>query len=208
MNTQKLVGSALAITALAVVGMGSARADINPVSPGTPNITTSGSNFLYTYAVEVSSTETLITKNYFTFFDVAGLVASSAFAPTDYTVAYNLTGPVATGSKSSSPTTDAPGLMNVTFTYTGTTSVPGLPTGIGNFGFMSIYGTAGTEDSFSGVALKTGTTSLNSNATTYFGPTAPTTVPEPASVIPFALGGLGLLGLIARKTRRTSGAAA
>ena len=33
-------------------------------------------------------------------------------------------------------------------------------------------------------------------------------VPEPASVIPFALGGLGLLGLIVRKTRRTSGAAA
>ena len=39
-----------------------------------------------------------------------------------------------------------------------------------------------------------------------FAPTA--AVPEPASVIPFALGGLGLLGLIARKTRRTSGAAA
>lgn len=33
-------------------------------------------------------------------------------------------------------------------------------------------------------------------------------VPEPASLVPFALGGLGLLGLIARKTRRTSGAAA
>lgn len=37
---------------------------------------------------------------------------------------------------------------------------------------------------------------------------APATVPEPATLVPFALGGLGLLGLIARKTRRTSGAAA
>ena len=35
-----------------------------------------------------------------------------------------------------------------------------------------------------------------------------TTVPEPASVIPFAIGGLALLGLIARKTRRVSGTAA
>jgi len=43
---------------------------------------------------------------------------------------------------------------------------------------------------------------------TFSAKTAPATVPEPASVIPFALGGLGLLGLIVRKTRRTSGAAA
>ena len=35
-----------------------------------------------------------------------------------------------------------------------------------------------------------------------------TTVPEPATLAPFVLGGLGLLGLIARKTRRTNGAAA
>ena len=39
-------------------------------------------------------------------------------------------------------------------------------------------------------------------------PSRPSTVPEPATLVPFALGGLGLLGLIARKTRRTSGAAA
>ena len=32
--------------------------------------------------------------------------------------------------------------------------------------------------------------------------------PEPATLVPFALGGLGLLGLIVRKTRRTNGAAA
>lgn len=32
-------------------------------------------------------------------------------------------------------------------------------------------------------------------------------VPEPATVVPFVLGGLGLLGLAVRKSRRTSGAA-
>ena len=50
-------------------------------------------------------------------------------------------------------------------------------------------------------------TSFQAGGTANFSATN-TTVPEPASVIPFALGGLGLLGLIARKTRRTSGAAA
>ena len=33
-------------------------------------------------------------------------------------------------------------------------------------------------------------------------------VPEPATLVPFGLGGLGLLGLIVRKNRRTSSAAA
>ncbi|MGI4788618.1 MAG: hypothetical protein ACRYFS_07185 [Janthinobacterium lividum] len=38
----------------------------------------------------------------------------------------------------------------------------------------------------------------------FTGVTAVTTVPEPATFVPFAIGGLALLGLIARKTRRTS----
>ncbi len=36
---------------------------------------------------------------------------------------------------------------------------------------------------------------------------ASSVVPEPATVVPFVLGGLGLLGLVVRKSRRTSGAA-
>ncbi len=46
------------------------------------------------------------------------------------------------------------------------------------------------------------------NPLSYQPASLPSSVPEPASLVPFALGGLGLLGLIARKTRRTSGAAA
>jgi len=64
------------------------------------------------------------------------------------------------------------------------TSVAPAPT-IGADGYLTRF-TAGGTSTFS--------------ATT-------TTVPEPATVVPFMLGGLGLFGLIVRKTRRTSSAA-
>ena len=41
---------------------------------------------------------------------------------------------------------------------------------------------------------------------TFSATTPSSVVPEPATVVPFVLGGLGLLGLVARKARRTSGA--
>ena len=211
MNTQKLIGSALAMTALAVVGMGSARANIDPIAPGLPTITPVGTNFLYTYAIEVTSQETLTTGNFFTFFDVNGLVAGSAFSNTTpgvFTASYNATGPNAVGSGTiSMPLVDLASVQNVTFTYSGSGGNVVGQNFIGNFGFVSTIGTLGPNTSgFTAVAQKTGTTTLDSNATTYEAPTA--AVPEPASVVPFALGGLGLLGLIVRKTRRTSGAAA
>jgi len=218
LNTHKLIGSALAMTALAVVGMGSARANIDPIAPATPTVTLQGDGtFLYSYPVEVTTAETLISGSYFTFFDVNGLVANSAFAtpgvavPTggSFAATYNFLGPVATGNGgNTAPTADDPTLKNVTFTYTGG-DVVGAPTTIGTFGFRSTIGTTARNNvSFSAVAEQTGSNPLkmDTNSAFYSGPV--TTVPEPASVIPFALGGLGLLGLIARKTRRSSGAAA
>ena len=209
LNTQKLIGSALAMTALAVVGMGSARANIDPIAPGTPTITSVGTNFQYTYQIEVTSQETLTTGNFFTFFDVNGLVAGSAFSNTTpgvFTASYNATGPNAVGSGTiSMPLVDLASVQNVTFTYSGSNVVG--QNSIGNFGFISTIGTLGPNTSgFTAVAQKTGSTTLDSNATTYQAPTP--AVPEPASVVPFALGGLGLLGLIVRKTRRANGAAA
>jgi len=70
--------------------------------------------------------------------------------------------------------------------FTGPVSMPVFRTGTFNFtGFSS--GTLTITDAGTGTG---------------------STVPEPATLAPFALGGLGLLGLIVRKTRRTNGAAA
>jgi len=198
--------SLVAATAFGVMAVSAAHADINPVSPGIPTITQDLNDpfSTFSYPIVLTSTETLISGNYFTMFDVNGLVSGSEMAPTGFTASEALVGPVATGSFSSSPTTDNPNILNVTYTYSGPTVV-GNPTALGNFSFKSIYSTATTRNAFSAVAEDTGSGTLNSNATSYIGPTASaTTVPEPATVVPFLLGGLGLMALIVRKNRRAS----
>lgn len=209
MKFNKTITSLFAASALSAIALGAANADINPAQPGAPaSITPVANGYAYTYTAVLNSTQTLVKGSYFTFFDVAGLVSDSeTFGAADYTASEAFLGPIATGSFSTSPTTDNPTLKNVTFTYNGANTIVGQPTTLGLFGFTSIYGTASTVASFSAVAQKTGTNILNSNATTYDAPTA-TAVPEPATVVPFVLGGLGLLVLAARKTRRAGSATA
>ena len=88
-------------------------------------------------------------------------------------------------------------------TYTGGTYF-GL-SGLNNPGSFSISMTSvAPPPSISGGYL----TGFTAGGTSTFSAQTPSTVPEPATVVPFMLGGLGLLGLIVRKTRRTSSAAA
>ena len=205
MNINKAIGSSLMSAFVGLMVVGAASANIDPVAPGAPTVVAVPGGFMYTYQIEVTSAETLVTNNFFTFFDVNGLVPNSEFGPAGFLGSTPNFGPIAIGSLSTSTTTDTI-LPNVSFQYTGAPSITGQNT-FGSFGFISTFGTATTTSGFTAVAQKSGTTVLDSNATTYVGPT-PATVPEPAAVVPFALGGLGLLGLIARKTRRTNGAAA
>ena len=196
--------SLIAASALGMLALSAARADINPAAPGTPTITSTAGGFAYTYPVVLTSTETLVSGDYFTFFDVNGLIAGSEVAPLGWTASSALVGPTAVGTRNSSPTTDSATVPNVTFTYSGL-NVVGSPTPLGSFGFSSIYGLGTTEESFSAIASKSGSRTVDSNATTYFGPTA---VPEPATTVPFVIGGLALLGLVVRKTRRASSVSA
>lgn len=194
---------------IGVLGLGAAKADINPTSI-FPTITGSGP-YTYTYLINVTNGETVTTGDFFTFVDFNGLVAGSETAPTNFTATETMTGPVATGfSGTATPAVDSASVPNVTYTYTGATPLVGVQS-LGSFSLKSIYGVGSTPGAFTAVADLSGTTLKNANLTTYLGPSVtPTTVPEPAAVVPFAFGALGLLalGLRARKTRRTSGAAA
>jgi len=86
---------------------------------------------------------------------------------------------------------------------TETTSTPSLTY---NFGSLGSYTFNTVQVVAPGISSSTQPGSLGAHVTF----TPATTVPEPATVAPFVLGGLGLMGLAfrARKTRRTNGAAA
>ncbi len=210
-STMKINASLLSLvaaTAFGVMAAGAAHADINPIAPGTPTITGTGP-YTYTYGTVLSDTETLVSGNFFTFFDVNGLISGTETGPAGWTASENLTGPNAVGNFNSAPASiDSASILNVTYTYNGPTVV-GAPSGLGNFSFQSIYPVASTRESFTAVADLSGTDILNANGTSYVGPTvSATAVPEPATIVPFALGGLGLLALIVRKNRRASGVTA
>lgn len=207
MKINATILSLAAATAFGAMAVSAAHADINPVAPGIPTITGTGP-YTYTYGVELSSTETLVSGNFFTMFDVNGLISGSEVAPAGFTASENFTGPNAQGDFNSAPAAiDSASILNVTYTYSGPTVAgnPNAPTGLGNFSFQSIYPVASTRESFTAVAELSGTSVLNANGTSYVGPTvSATTVPEPATVVPFLLGGLGLMALIVRKNRKAS----
>ena len=75
MKINKAIASLFAATVLGVMTLGAAKADINPSSI-FPTVTGTGP-YTFTYAVEVSGTQTVNTGDYFTFYDVNGLVLGS-----------------------------------------------------------------------------------------------------------------------------------
>jgi len=217
MNIQKSISSTLAIAGLAVMGMGAAHADIIPVFlPGA--VTTNGGITTFTYRVDVTNDQQVApmagptfntaTDSFVTIYDFAGFVPGS-LAVTSGSLLTSVQNSGVNPPLINPP--DNAAIPNLTIYYNGSTLLNGPQT----LGFVTAQTTLtgfNPTGFFAGQAQKNeglskGTTIDNIGRTTI--PTAaPTAVPEPATLAPFALGGLGLLGLIARKTRRTNGAAA
>ena len=245
MNTQKLIGSALAMTALAVVGMGSAQA-ASPTPVTVANF--SASNGFGTTAFTFDGTQLSVSPTtglpgnltQASLFDTGSLIfgpitetgpittdsgggVAANFSGGTFTFTSNKTGnPVdlmgsflSSQLTSSAFGTGSATVLNISkVTYTGGSFLTTLPPGTDLTGGSFSLGLSGVRNS--GPADGSGPTgtvggkfnpfTASGAAGTFSAPSS--AVPEPASVVPFALGGLGLLGLIARKTRRSSGAAA
>jgi hypothetical protein len=108
------------ILGLALLGSGIliARGDIIPT---LNSVTGSSPNFTWNYAANVTVDQTVNTGDFFTIYDFGSIAPGSNTQPTGWTFSQALVGPTAA---LTSPT-DNPNILNLTWTYTGTTPIVG-----------------------------------------------------------------------------------
>ena len=161
--------------------------------PVKVSVNPDGGNYRWTYAVVLPSDIQIKTGDYFTIYDFAGYVPGSNSQPGDWTFSSSPTGPNPPGVAP----TDGP-LPNLTWTYNGPT-LSGQ-TGLGNFWANSEYQEAKVSDFTSQTLnLTTGKPDNNITTTEVATPSAPSQVPEPATL---ALAGLGLPLVALMRARR------
>ena len=117
--------------------------------PTNVSITPDGSNFRWAYAVVVTTDVMVNPNDYFTIYDFGGLVhgpggasdLSNISVPAGWQVNTSMVGPTPNGTNPA----DDPGIVNLTFKYTGDTPINGQQ-GLGNFMAISTFGESTTSD--------------------------------------------------------------
>ena len=107
----------LLLTAISTFTL-AARADIIPT---LDSVTGSSPNFTWNYSANVTVDQTVNTGDFFTIYDFGSIALGSNTQPTGWTFSQALIGPTAA---LTSPT-DNPNILNLTWTYNGTTPING-----------------------------------------------------------------------------------
>ena len=187
---------ALGAASVALISASAAMADILPSGPaGTVVSGPVAGVYTYSYDMALATPETLKTSDYFTIYDFNGFTGiADVTAPLGWTFATSATG--------TTPSLTAPtdtSLPNVTFTWGGGTVTS--PAELGIFSLKSTVAPVVKSTQYAG-SLAGGDDQFLHRLT------GPAPVPEPATTVPFVIGGLALLGLVVRKTRRAGSVSA
>jgi hypothetical protein len=87
--------------AMIALVLGAALMEANPIQAGlmpvSSAVTPAGSNFTYSYNMALSSKGVLVSGDYFTIYDFAGLVPNSNTQPAGFTFSSALVGPTPAG---------------------------------------------------------------------------------------------------------------
>lgn len=176
---------ALAITAAALL---SVKADIIPT---LGSITPSGGNFQWNYTVNLTVDQTLKTGSYFTIYDF-GAPIGLTIQPAGWTFSSSLVG----ATPSTVLPADDAGVFNLTWTYTGETTLVG-PAGLGTFSAVAQTNLT-RQDNYAGSATKTSNGQPTANIGTVSVP-----VPEMSALLPMVgVCGFGAIGLASSFLRR------
>jgi hypothetical protein len=179
------------ILGLALLGSGVliARGDIIPT---LDSVTGSSPNFTWNYSANVTVDQTVNTGDFFTIYDFGSIAVGSNTQPTGWTFSQALIGPTAA---QTSPIDD-PNILNLTWTYNGTTPIVGSAA----LGMFSVITSTNQ--------LKTG--QFSAEATRNSGPNAGTKVsnvgtvsvpvPESSSLLPIL--GVCAVAIVSRLRRR------
>jgi len=108
------------ILGLVLLGSGIliARGDIIPT---LSSVTGSSPNFTWNYSANVTVDETINRGDFFTIYDFGSIAPGSNMQPTGWTFSQSLLGPTPALVNA----TDNPNILNLTWTYTGTTPISG-----------------------------------------------------------------------------------
>ncbi len=194
----------LALAAMAVVGLAStAHAGITvTLDPGvTPNPSGTGGAgpFGYSYDIGITPSDSIVTGDFFRIYDFLGYDGVSS-SPADWTLTVTDSNPVPPPNVILSHGDD-PTVENLTWTYTGTTTITGATT-IPGFNAESVDDLLGGLKDYVGRDTQATGPTAGSNVDSVGSvqvPGLPQGVPEPASL---AVLGLGSLLMLRRRSAR------
>jgi hypothetical protein len=153
-------------------------------------------NFKWSYNVVVTSDVYVQPGDYFTIYDFAGASAATATAPAGWTLSIANAG--TTPSKTNPA--DDPNIPNLTWTYTGATTIFGQQA-LGNFTILSPSNHVAESDFTSATHRQDNDNSEHTiTATTVPVAAAGSKTPEPATLV-LAVAGLPIVGLIRRRRK-------